>query len=264
MIHFIYKTTHKNGKYYVGRHSTSNINDGYIGSGNWPRSIKNRTDVTREILEYAEDTDSLIELEQRYLSENVGKPNCMNVAIGSVGWTSEDNPMKNPEIAATLSGDNHWTRRDPDKIVRGDKHWMNRDPEALAAFLEHHPNKDGRNAKLAMKRGTHINLGENNPAKQWSREGTHPWRTREDGTAIGGLTNTKRIEEGTHNWLGPEHNKRMIDAGIHNLLGPAANNAMLATGKHPSQIKKQCTYCDKIVSSGMYSRWHGDKCKHNK
>ena len=52
MKHFIYKTTHKNGKYYIGRHSTNNIDDGYIGSGKWPRSIKDKSTLTREILEY--------------------------------------------------------------------------------------------------------------------------------------------------------------------------------------------------------------------
>jgi predicted GIY-YIG superfamily endonuclease len=31
--HFVYITRHKNGKYYVGRHSTDDLNDGYIGSG---------------------------------------------------------------------------------------------------------------------------------------------------------------------------------------------------------------------------------------
>ena len=31
IYNFIYKTTHINGKYYIGRHSTDDINDGYLG-----------------------------------------------------------------------------------------------------------------------------------------------------------------------------------------------------------------------------------------
>lgn len=34
MIHYIYKITNViNGKGYIGKHSTNNINDGYFGSG---------------------------------------------------------------------------------------------------------------------------------------------------------------------------------------------------------------------------------------
>ncbi len=33
-FYFLYKTTNKiNGKYYIGVHSTYQLNDGYIGSG---------------------------------------------------------------------------------------------------------------------------------------------------------------------------------------------------------------------------------------
>jgi len=60
MQHFIYKTTHISGKYYIGRHSTENINDGYLGSGKWVKSIKDKSKLSREILEYCDDIDDLI------------------------------------------------------------------------------------------------------------------------------------------------------------------------------------------------------------
>jgi hypothetical protein len=264
MKHFIYKTTHKNGKYYVGRHSTTNIDDGYIGSGLWPRSLKNKDDVTREILEYASDTSELLDLERQYLLENVGKPNCMNIAIDPVGWTSNNHPMMNPDFVAAISGDNHWTRKDPDKAVKViGKSQRTLVENGTHIFLgDRNPNKDGRNAKLAMERGTHVNLTEDNPSKQRSRNGTHQWFAKEDGTSTGGITNAKRVEEGTHNWLGPVENNRRIDAGTHNLLGDSSNKAMLAAGTHPSQVKKSCPHCGVTVSSGMYGRWHGDNCRH--
>jgi hypothetical protein len=112
--YFIYKTTHKNGKYYVGRHYTDDLNDGYIGSGNWPRSIKDKSTLSSEILEFADDMESLVLLVGQYLAEQFVKPGCMNATPNPVGWDSENNPMKDPEIVALFSGDNHWSKRDPE------------------------------------------------------------------------------------------------------------------------------------------------------
>lgn len=262
-IHIIYKTTHLNGKYYIGRHSTDNLDDGYIGSGLWPRSIKDKSTLTREILEYANDIESLKELEKQYLSEHFGKPNCMNLTSDSIGWDSENNPMKNSEIVAQLSGDNHWSRRKPENIPRGEEHWLNRDIEARERFLENHPNKDGQNAKLAMERETHINIIDN-PSQQRSRNGNHQWYKDDNGISVGDETNKKRIKEGTHNWLGPESNQKRIVNGTHNFLGSSYNEKMLNSGTHPSQQKVTCECCGWTVSVGMLKRWHSDnKCHMN-
>ena len=58
--HLIYKTSHVDGKYYYGRHSTSNINDGYIGSGKWVSSIKDKSKLQTEIMECVDTLDELI------------------------------------------------------------------------------------------------------------------------------------------------------------------------------------------------------------
>ena len=72
MQHFIYKTTCSSGKYYIGRHSTTNVNDNYFGSGKWIRSIKDKSTLTREILEFCTE-ETLKQREEYYLKENVGK-----------------------------------------------------------------------------------------------------------------------------------------------------------------------------------------------
>ena len=264
MKHFIYKTTHTNGKYYIGRHSTENINDGYIGSGLWPSSIKDKSTLTREILEYAESAEQVKRLEGQYLSEHYGKPGCMNQTADPIGFDSDNNPMKNPTIAAKISGNNHWSQKDPKKYKEkfgGDAHWMNRNPEAKQVFLDNHPNKDGRNAKTAYENGNHIWL-KNNPSIWRSEAGIHHWQ---DGKSpnVGGKLNEKRIAEGTHNLLGPEHNAKRIKAGTHNLLGPSSNLDRLAAGTHPSQMMKTCEHCGKTASVSMYTRWHADRCKQN-
>jgi len=259
MKHFIYKTTHTNGKYYIGRHSTENINDGYIGSGMWPLSIKDKSTLTREILEYADSVEQVKELEGQYLAEHYGKPDCMNRTADPIGFESDNNPMKDPTIAAKIAGDNHWTRTDP---LAGDK--LREQQQKLIDKGNHHfvgdsnPNKDGRNAKTAMTNGTHVNLT-NNPSIWRSEAGIHHWQDGKSPNA-GGKLNKKLVEEGTHNFLGPELNQQRIKAGTHNFLGSKGNKDRLSAGTHPSQMKKTCEHCGKTASVSMYARWHGDRC----
>jgi hypothetical protein len=261
MKHFIYKTTHTNGKYYIGRHSTTNLEDGYIGSGLWPSSIKDKTTLTREVLEYVDTFERLVELEDQYLLEHYGKPNCMNMSNKSTGWAvGSANPMNNPTSVAKISGKNHWLNKNPmlrEKIT-GDNHWMNKDPERKEDFIKNNPNLDGRNAKAAMKNGKHNSIT-NNPSTINALNGTHHWQNGKAPNYEGKL-NKKLIEEGRHNFLGPDTNQKRIDEGTHNFVGSAANLKMLAEGKHPSQRKMTCS-CGKTVSTSMYTRWHGDNCK---
>ena len=256
--HFIYKTTHQNGKYYIGRHSTENLDDGYIGSGRWPSSIKDRSKVVREILEFANDIDTLKQREGEYLREHYGQPGCMNATPDPVGFDTDNNPMKDPEIAKKISGDNHWTRQDggSEKLREQQLRLVE---EGIHVWLgEKNPNKNGQNAKVAMKRGTHVNLT-NNPSKWRSEQGIHHWQNGKSPNKDGKI-NAKRIAEGTHNFLGPEHNRRMIEEGKNPWVGSDSNKKRLAEGRHPSQMKKTCEHCGKQISVGMYARWHGPRC----
>ena len=260
MKHFIYKTLHTNGKYYIGRHSTENLDDGYMGSGLWPRSIKDRSSLTREILEYATDQLALKELERTYLAEHYGKLNCMNRTADPIGFDTDNNPMKNLEIAAKISGDNHWTKTHSDAIEKLRKPQLLRVEKGIHHFSgDLNPNKDGRNAKLAMERGTHSSIT-NNPSIWRSEQGIHHWQNGNSPNANGKL-NAKLIEEGTHNFLGPELNNKRIAEGRHNFVGKEGNLKRLAEGRHPSQMKRTCEHCGKTVSVSMHVRWHGANCK---
>lgn len=259
MKHFVYKTTHVNGKYYIGRHSTKDINDEYIGSGRWPRSIKDKTTVSREILEYATNEEHLKELEQQYLHEHFGKPNCMNMISDSVGFNTEHNPMKQPEVSEKLSGDNHWTRKNPDKVQEIRIRQYTKYQEGTHNWSTQHPNKDGVISRRTAELGRNV-FQINNPSIWRSEQGIHHWQNGNAPNANGKL-NKKLVEEGTHNFLGPELNNRRIAEGTHNFVGSAGNLKRLAEGRHPSQQKKTCEHCGKIISVGMYTRWHGNNCK---
>jgi len=88
--HFIYKTTNKlNNKFYVGMHSTDNLNDGYIGSGDRiRRSIKKygKENFNFEILNFFPDRKTLKENEKNIINEDFLKNElCMNICLGGGG-----------------------------------------------------------------------------------------------------------------------------------------------------------------------------------
>jgi len=88
--HFIYKTTNlKNGKFYIGMHSTSNLCDGYLGSGDrLRRAIRKhgKENFKIEILEFFESRESLISKEKELVNETLLKNSmCMNIVLGGTG-----------------------------------------------------------------------------------------------------------------------------------------------------------------------------------
>jgi len=88
--HYIYKTTNiKNGKYYIGMHSTDNLEDGYMGSGKrLRRSLKKygKQNFKSEILEFLPNRVSLIEKEKELINEKLLKDSLsMNIKKGGEG-----------------------------------------------------------------------------------------------------------------------------------------------------------------------------------
>jgi hypothetical protein len=98
-IHYIYKTTCLiTKKYYIGIHSTTNINDGYLGSGlRLRRSIRKYgiENHVREILEFFPNRNLLMEKEKEIVtSEFIKDELCMNLKEGgNGGWTHEQHVM---------------------------------------------------------------------------------------------------------------------------------------------------------------------------
>jgi hypothetical protein len=124
-----------------------------------------------------------------------------------------------------------------------------------------------KNALNRVSEGTH-NLQKNGPSrkaqlesvyrkiedgtfhfldKKWARDkeltkvsnGTHPFLKKTDGASVGAITNKKRIEKGTHNFIGPSMNKQMFENGTHPIT------KMLETGTHPAHKEWTCETCGK-------------------
>jgi hypothetical protein len=88
--HFIYKTTNLiNDKYYIGMHSTYNLDDGYMGSGlRIKKSLEKYGNENHkvEILEFSTNRETLKEREKEIISEDILKDKmCMNLQPGGGG-----------------------------------------------------------------------------------------------------------------------------------------------------------------------------------
>lgn len=225
MYLFIYKTTHKNGKYYIGRHETTNINDGYLGSGNWVRSIKDKSTLFREIIAEATTFDELSKLEEYHISLHYDNPSCMNYKRGGIGWNSED-------VQEQLANGTH--------------------------IFSKGKNPGPAVTKRLIEAGTH-NFVVNNPVHKQIKEGTHVFTGGEiqrSRVAAGthnfqGDNNPvhKLLAEGTHNF-------------ILNNPGGAASRSRVVNGSHNFQTIWTCPHCG-VTGKGTsnYARWHGNNCK---
>lgn len=93
--HYIYKTTcTTTSKYYIGMHSTSNLKDGYIGSGRrlWLSINKHgKENHTLEILEFVSNRLELKTRERELVNEDMlSDPMCLNLRLGGEGGFVND------------------------------------------------------------------------------------------------------------------------------------------------------------------------------
>jgi len=107
--HYIYKITClKNNRYYIGMHSTDNLEDGYFGGG---KRIKNSVkkhgkDAHRkEILEFFESRDLLRQREIELVNEDLlNDPMCMNLQPGGGGGFINEEHKKKWIISGSKAG----------------------------------------------------------------------------------------------------------------------------------------------------------------
>jgi hypothetical protein len=129
--HFIYKTTNLlNGKYYIGMHSTSNLKDGYMGSGKRLRYSINKYGKENhnvEILEFVNNREELKKREKDIVNLNeIEKKECMNIVIGGEGgFTIKQqilNSKKSKEKIEWLKeNDKEWSENHKNNMSKGQK-----------------------------------------------------------------------------------------------------------------------------------------------
>jgi group I intron endonuclease len=108
MHYTIYKIINTlNGKFYIGKHQTENIADGYYGSG---KAIINaiklhgKENFTKEIL-FTFDTNAEMDAKEREIITEalVNDPNCYNIGIGGEGGPQFKGKKHSLETKAKIS-----------------------------------------------------------------------------------------------------------------------------------------------------------------
>lgn len=234
MKHFIYKTSSNSGKYYIGRHSTLDLNDGYFGSGKWVNSIKDKTSLTREILAFANSFNELLQLEEKFIAESISDPNNMNFNNRAVGFAT---------------GDLNWNRT---KEARELKSARKKGVSLVEQFGEEKALEIRRKISKS-KTGQKTNL----PA--WNRGIPHSDSTK------------TKISESVNNWMvslstakkKEKFGNRQESNGFFN---KKHSTSTLAALKEKQRANRQlnrttCPFCFKNIDNANYSRYHGEKCK---
>ena len=139
MDHIIYKTTNiTNGKYYIGKHSTSNVEDGYLGSGKLlQRAIKKYgiENFSREILFYCDSEKEALEIEKKLVTEKTVKDkNSYNVTLGGFGTWYNVNQNHNNKNNKRQTGNFGWKER-----CKDDEFFSQRVSEGLKEYYKDHP-----------------------------------------------------------------------------------------------------------------------------
>lgn len=115
MFYLVYRITHqKSNHFYIGRHTTDNINDSYYGSGSHPL-LKDRNNLTKEILFSYNSPEQMIQKEIELIIENINDPLCMNMIIGD----------------PTYGGVINHSQKSKDRIKDGMIRHINQDPNSF-------------------------------------------------------------------------------------------------------------------------------------
>jgi hypothetical protein len=169
-IHYLYKTICLvTDRYYIGMHSTDNLEDGYMGSGKRLRYSIRKYGVenhTKEILECFETRELLIEAEKVAITpEMLVDENCMNLMGGGKGGFISDEHYINLKKLASEYQKEKWLNaefvsdfKEKSIIALKQRHKLGKQP--IPNWLGKKHSDETRIKMSIIKKGT--NLGKEN------------------------------------------------------------------------------------------------------
>lgn len=223
-FHIIYKTISESGRYYVGRHSTFNIEDGYLGSGRWVESIKNKKSLRREIVSYHDTFEELVEAEEKILSDVITDPNNMNYSNKSIGFGTG---VYNPSHGGT---NRSWNKgKKCPTISEGRKN--GKIPNISSE-------KRSELAKAAWKNGVY----DNRPSMSEEHK--------------------EKISSSLKGRIQSDHQKqRMKEVHTGKIYGKETREKISLAAVERSSILVTCPHCSMIGNGPVMQRWHFTNCK---
>lgn len=104
MYFLIYKITNTlNEKFYIGKHKTDTIEDGYMGSGVALKAAYKKYGkefFRKEILHYCDTESDMYALERRIVNEDmINDPKCYNMRIGGEGGFSREEALRGSQLS---------------------------------------------------------------------------------------------------------------------------------------------------------------------
>lgn len=142
--YYVYEITNNiNGKYYRGVHSTEDLNDGYMGSGDAIKAAIEKYGIenfTKTILEFFDTAEEAYAREAELVTiEEVNSPMCYNLKKGGQGgcekkFTDEELKEHRKEYTAEWRNNNpeyqnNYAKENRDKRRSYENNWRNNNPE---------------------------------------------------------------------------------------------------------------------------------------
>jgi group I intron endonuclease len=267
--HFIYKTTNLlNGRYYIGMHSTDDMNDGYMGSGIYLRRSLNKHGTRnhkREILEYCKTRQELKSREEEIVNLNeIAKKECMNLRVGGSGSryirvTSDETRKKLSEShkgqIPWIKGKTHSeeTRRKLSEAGKGRKLSVDH-KQKITNWNEQRWNTISDTDRQYMKSKFIHNVSHSEESKQKMSKAHMGKKLSEEHKQKISNANKNRSEE----------TRRKISEGNKGKKTSDETKLKISKANSKPQKKITCPYCNKTGGTPNMKRYHFDNCKNKK
>lgn len=258
MIHYLYKITSSSGLFYVGRHSTKNMHDGYLGSGVWPKSIKTKERLRKEIIKTFDNEVDLKIAEACLLAEVINHPKNMNYSNSSSGFSSGERNPANTAKERERRSKHSWTKTEAGRKYLSEHSEQFKTEEFRTAQRQRaydqlntgkHNFQKPESITKKIETST-IRLLTDNPMHQVKNRAAASQRAKTD------------LNNGKHNFLREdvrEKNKVIVrEIMINNNPMKRPEIAAKFAGPKPQVT---CPHCQKIGAGPSMYRFHFDKCK---